>query len=657
MPIVILILIILFVAIYLYFSIVKKAFLDKKTILYSIPLFIVSLVAYITGYMSSNDTFTFAAFSDCAVASIKIFSFAINTSLAGELYQTNALYSTCLNIIVVLGGLTLLSSLLSIFKIKLFNFIKVKVNLHKGKDVVIGYTELGLGYAKRNHGSVLIVDPTIHKLSKEEKKLLYTTNIPFLPCEINSKKFSKIRNINNRVNVLYFDDARHLNKLYDLIDNAETKKNTKFVFRVMCEPKVAGFVGEYLNYHCEKNPNISAYPTDKYEIIARNFALNHNISGLLPDGFVEDGLVKSGKEINVHILGFGNMGNAILKASILNNQFLTKTKNGLKVCPVNYHLYDCNEKNFKSPLLILDQKFDKIMDVKTISKPEKTFNIIPHKFDIRENFMDLYSKVDDNSFDLFIVCLDSSLRNVAIAKDLSKKLGSHNAVVLYNVDYKSEAYEETDTFKPFGFKNDFLTHEMIVDDKLDLLASLTNESYLKQLNVSSRDEFEKLPLFKKLSNIYFQISTKAKLNLVGLTYTDDENAKCISKEEFDKIFPTIKDPEYKVYSELKLQNVIARIEHERWNTFHILQGFTPLELTDYSFDRKKIHQDEVNKKHGCLTTYEDLDKVHKRILEVNKENGVTKTLEEVETYKYDFNLVADIYDNLTSIGYKIIVKK
>mgnify|MGYP003321946336 CR=1 FL=1 len=351
------------------------------------------------------------------------------------------------------------------------------------------------------------------------------------------------------------------------------------------------------------------------------------------------------------------MGKAILKSAIFSNQFITKEGGKFKVLPVNYHLYDCNEKNFKNPLIILDKNFDSIMDVKTISKPEKTFNINPIPFDIREDFLKLYSCGGENSFDLIVVCLDSSLRNASIAKDLSNKLKDKNAVVLYNVDYNSEAIESTPKLKPFGFKNDFLKHDTIVNDRLGLLASLTNESYLKQLGVGSSEEFDKLPLVKKLSNIYFQISIKGKLNLLGLTYTDDKNATSLDKKEFDKIFPTIKNPEYKTYKEDKLQNVLARLEHERWNTFHILHGFTPLELTDYSLSRGgKVHQDLDNRKHGCITTYDDLDKVNKNILKIYQENNMQKTLEEVDLYKYDFELLADIYDNLTSIGYKIIEK-
>lgn len=606
--------------------------------------------------MSSNDAFTFESFSQCVVAAIKIFSFEIKTSVAGNLYQTNTLYSVCLNIIVTLGGITLISSILGFFKMKLFNFFKVKWYISKGSDIVVGYTELGLGYAKRNPHSVLLVDPTIHKLSKEEKKLLFSTNIPFMSAQIASKKFNHFKNKNGVVNILYFDDARFLNKVYETIDTLKVAKNNKLTFHILCEPKSVEFIGDSLNYHCSKNEHVTAYPIDKYELIARDFAMNFNISGLLPRDFIDNGFIKNDKEINVHIIGFGNMGNAILKSSIFNNQFLKNEKGKIKVCPVNYHLYDCNERSFKNPLLILEKKFDSIMDVKTISKPEKTFNIINHTFDLREDFMDLYSKASKNSFNIFVVCLDSSLRNAAVAKNLVSKMKDTNSIVFYNVDYKSEAYEEIANMKAFGFKNDFLSHKMIVDEKLGLLAELSNKSYLKQLGFESKDDFDKLPLFKKLSNIYFQISIKAKLNLVGLTYTDDPEAVSLTKEQFDEIFPTVKDPDYKTYGDLKLQNVIARIEHERWNTFHILHGFTPLELTDYDISRGKVHQDVENKKHGCITTYDDLDKVNKKILEVYKENGIDKKLEEVETYKYDFNLIADVYENLTSIGYKIIKK-
>ena len=97
MPIVILILIILFVCSYLALSINRKAFLDKGTILYSIPLFVIALITYITGYRSLNIGFSFDAFSQCVVAATKIFAFELKTDVAGALYQDNTLFAVCLN--------------------------------------------------------------------------------------------------------------------------------------------------------------------------------------------------------------------------------------------------------------------------------------------------------------------------------------------------------------------------------------------------------------------------------------------------------------------------------------------------------------------------------------------------------------------------------
>lgn len=657
MQILILILIILFICLYLYLSIVKKQFFDKKTILYSIPLFFIALITYITGYLKSFPKFTFISFFDCVVASIKIFAFEIEPGLVQPYYDSEILYQVCLNIIIILGGLTLISTILGFFKMKLINFFKVKWNIHKGKDIVIGYTELGLGYAKRNPGSILLVDPTIHKLTKEEKKLLFETNIPFMVFQISDKKFNHIRNKNGVVNVIYFDDSRYLNKVYELADTIKVAENNKIVISVLCDPKYKDFIGESLHYHCSRNKHVVGYAIDKYELISRNFSMNYCIAGFLPEGFIKDALLQDGKEINVHIIGFGNMGNAILKTLICNNQFLTMEDGKFKVCPVNYYLYDRNKETFKNPLITLDKNFDTIMDVKTISKPAKTFNIYPCEFDIREKFLDLYKGEDENSFDMFIVCLDSSLRNAAVAKKLSEKIKNKNSVVLYNVDYKSEAYEETKRFKPFGFKNEFLTHKLIINDTLGNLATRTNKTYQKSNSISKKEDFDNLQLYEKISNIYFHLADRAKLNLVGLTFTDDKTVVGLTKEQFDEIFPTYKKPEYKNYYETKLQNVIARIEHERWNTFNILQGFTPLELTDYTFkNRSKCHKDLENKKHGCLTTYEDLDKVNREIYENCKENNIQVTFEQVETYKYDFELVADIYDSLTKSGFKIIKK-
>ncbi len=54
------------------------------------------------------------------------------------------------------------------------------------------------------------------------------------------------------------------------------------------------------------------------------------------------------------------------------------------------------------------------------------------------------------------------------------------------------------------------------------------------------------------------------------------------------------------------------------------------------------------KKHTCLTSVYGLDDVHKYYAKVMNDD-----LKDVETYKYDFMQSDNMYDDLTSIGYKI----
>ena len=64
---------------------------------------------------------------------------------------------------------------------------------------------------------------------------------------------------------------------------------------------------------------------------------------------------------------------------------------------------------------------------------------------------------------------------------------------------------------------------------------------------------------------------------------------------------------------------------------------------DIRFENGKlITKNMIDKSHCCITTYYGLDTLHKKMVELYKEHGIEKTINDVETYKND-NMV---FDNL-----------
>ena len=231
-------------------------------------------------------------------------------------------------------------------------------------------------------------------------------------------------------------------------------------------------------------------------------------------------------------------------------------------------------------------------------------------------------------------------------------------VIFYNVDFTSEIFINDKNIIPFGFKSHLLSHELIINDSFGLLAKLSNKAYWDLKQVEEPEEFHALPLIQKLSNIYADINIRFKLNLLGLDYSEKPEGS-ISKEKFEECFKAYTYKNYEEYLVPSLNNALAVQEHLRWNAFYLLNGFITMEPSEFYFNGKKvINKLEDSKKHGCLTTYYGLDKVHKAVLNLYKKNNIDRKLFlDVETYRFDSSLMNNIYDLLMAANYHIIVKK
>ena len=228
--------------------------------------------------------------------------------------------------------------------------------------------------------------------------------------------------------------------------------------------------------------------------------------------------------------------------------------------------------------------------------------------------------------------------------------------------FNKRKFSEEKNIVPFGFKCESLTHDVIVNDELGLLSSLSNEKYMALKKWGTKEEFHQLSLIKKLSNIYADVNTRFKLNLLGLDMVKNVSIKGLTRKEFKKYYKGCAIKNYEDYFKISDANALAVQEHLRWNAFYLMNGYSTYQLSRFTFDEKANDvrtKNEAKKKHGCLTTYYDLDLVHNRIKEVLKEHQIDKPIfPDIETYKYDFSLMNSLYDTLTEIAnYKIIKKE
>jgi len=106
------------------------------------------------------------------------------------------------------------------------------------------------------------------------------------------------------------------------------------------------------------------------------------------------------------------------------------------------------------------------------------------------------------------------------------------------------------------------------------------------------------------------------------------------------------------------KELLARMEHERWNAFHYVNGWDTLTTEDLRKkydgrlpldDKERVHKDEDYKKHVCIVNWDELDKVGKDLEKMYKSR-------KFNFKQYDVEHVKEIPNILRKTGYKIYRK-
>jgi hypothetical protein len=93
------------------------------------------------------------------------------------------------------------------------------------------------------------------------------------------------------------------------------------------------------------------------------------------------------------------------------------------------------------------------------------------------------------------------------------------------------------------------------------------------------------------------------------------------------------------------RNNLARLEHLRWNTFHLVHGWTKLPKGRVGAGNSG-RQNKLTKQHACITTFEELISLRELQAEKMREKDAALSLEEarsaVDTIWYDYNVMDEL---------------
>ena len=677
--------ILIFLVVVIVLAFFTKTIISKRALWYSAPLVVYMFLIYVTGYQYAEGDPNVIVLFNCLVAALKSFAFEINNSYVIDLVNADIIYAISLYIGVICSGLTLVFGALELVKAAFYNDFTRFFRLFGCKaDIVLGYNDDTMKYCKNNKKAVMWIDPAIMNLTKEDKMKLYDEDIIYIYAPFNAKRLIRysIFVLKNLFVICFQKDCEYISTILKTLE--ELNSSRKIIeFHVQTKSDHLAFVNEQLTRKCVGKDNIMASSFDYYELMSRKFSLDHNIARYLPNGFIKNGVVTPGRNINVVMLGYGKTAKAVLKSILINNQFVEVVNGKYQCKKINVELYDSEETVLEDKMVTHVFDFQKLCEVDyfnfdpTLGPIELTATIEPHgncnvKSDTSNEFLASLKK-SENDFTFYVIALSSSVDNTMLAESLSKTVSESSSIIFYNVDDRNEELmTESKICIPFGYKNEILSHDNITVEDLCSLAKLNNDSYNKKSG--KNNDFYAIPIIEKLSNIYKEINLRFKLNLIGLDY-DFSATEGLDEKEYKKRFNSkkyykstrklrsenpggdIEELKYQQYFNINLSNALIYQEHLRWAMFYFLYDYKGMKLSEIKFINGKIvHKDIPNRRHACITSFEGIDKLHRYELQMYKDNKVSKKLSDVETFQYDMKLDT-AYEELTKLDYKVILLK
>jgi hypothetical protein len=416
-------------------------------------------------------------------------------------------------------------------------------------------------------------------------------------------------------------------------------------------------------------------------------------------------------------IGYGETNKHILKKSICNYQLLGMDYNALIIDNNAIKL----EKQFQNsaPGLFTKNKNGSELQPNPdgtvyYPNPEENYNI---KFvDLNILTSDFYNRViqeiigtdDDGGLDFasIIISLGSDKLSIETALELRQKLYERRLLKRRNtngIEYdrvrffvkifkesvltdKELLNDENDINSEiivFGASDEILNEDYIIHEKLDYIAKCMANEYWEiaggnkqKSNIISK--WDTLTDFKRDSNRYAAMSIRTKLNLLGFELKEGESKTdnrivegyessygiaVSEKQRMEKKsgkFVDFVERDDKGNIIDNARNNLARLEHQRWNTLHLVSGWTKLPIGEVTADTR---QDEKAKQHACITTFEGLSGLRKRqandALTREEKNGknysIDKAFSVADTICYDFDMMDRLLDNLKNSRYFIVL--
>lgn len=652
------------------------ALVSGSTVFFLIPAYLLLVYLYLVGFSYTGEPWNATAVVQVMAKALQTFTLEIGLDYVIALAEVNVCYTIAVILALIIALGALIFSAIAIFGDKLRNRIAVKRALRGDIEFVCGTCKDAVEYAEHN-GAMLVADLNNDDFRDLIYQKLLVARKTFLDAEGDGKKdFARFLEKSLKKGKMYHfimfradidDYAGLIERFVTTFGKYSDCGFTLHLEAGLTETDVIN--RKFIDANRCENLSIKCF--SKHELIARKFIIDHPISKYLPEDFYgEHRAILPNKKINVILLGFGKINYELMKLMIIQNQFVGVKKNRFVNHPVNYYAFDSQTDKLVGDIALRIAAASK----NTASDPPEPICHIAdmHAQNVKSpELVDRLEKIvcDPDAFSYIIVSIGSDLENVAYAEHLNDvfSAGDH-AKIFARMRSSDVAAQISDEVVCFGGEKAVLTRDIIINETLDDLSREVNDMYDARAKKKIQ-KYNSKHTVEIYSNIYNTLSVFFKINLLGLQFVKqtqlDGTETTVTKPELEDRFGEIdRTGGYDKYFSLSVWNMLGFSEHSRWVAQYILDGYRQMKLSDIkvnlSPDKKDISivsKNHARRTHCCITDYYGLDKYHKHLLKLYHDNGFTdKTIDDVETYCYDYMFVDSVYEKMINAGYVLIKK-
>ena len=632
-----------------------------NTVVHAIPLF------YNERYSEEATNWMFNLLK-AFTSAIEMFVGEVNTDDLQTLANDYGIFYNVIFCGLVLAVTNTLLTANNIFRNSIKNRKLLKARLSADHcDIVVGHNTAALEYVKSHESSILLVDDSV---SKEAIADLTDQKIAVLRKNLANGFFiHPLFNKTTRYNIICPNNG---NNVLEFVNSFVSYKNShpnssNFYLYVEIEADMAETIHREIIDKSKHEAYIITFCST--ELLARRFVEKHPITRHLPCDYIENAAIKPETELNVYILGFDKLSRELYRQLILCNQLVTQKRGEYKPLPINYYICDNKVDPDEASMCGLADTLMSLKASEYFPIPDAPFaaEAIPCAPTSHEAITHIKKSLSrKNSYTYVIINTGDDCLNIEFGDKIKNLFYTSDN---FRVFVKSDAsYTQDNEFVTyFGKVEDVFCHDVIVNDAQSIIAKKLNEVYFSknegtkindQIKAIAEKKWEKLSYFKLFSNIHQALNLRVILNLLKLDYIED--GKCSNLHLINERLQLQKSYTYEDYFKPSIRNALIAQEHTRWNAYHLINGYLPLEKNAVVVksrndnDVSLVTQIPALKRHACITTYMGLDKLSTHLAALA---GNDHTPADHDYYQYDISLAEAIEDLFKELGYSIVDKE